>query len=136
MVMLFIISSVIASTYPAHRALEDVRAMKKIFSSNLLHPLLSNLIIRSKNDVVVYWQTLHHKRVTSQQFIIHLRSSCTKTMTKRLNEHNITFEMLKSTFEDNCDDRQAFNNQLQIARVKRKAWHDKIWNNFTGRKLT
>ena len=55
MVMLFIISSVIASTYPAYRALEDVRAMKKLFSSNLLHPLLSNLTIRSKNDVVVYW---------------------------------------------------------------------------------
>ena len=126
----------IASTYPAHRALEDVRAKKKIFSSNLLHPLLSNLTIHSKNDVVVYWQTLHHERVTSQQFIIHLRSSCTKTMAKRLNEYNITFEMLKSTFEDNCDDRQAFNNQLQIARVKRKAWHDKIWNHFTGQKLT
>ena len=32
-----------------------------------------------------------------------------------MNEYNITFEMLKSTFEQNCDDRQVFNNQLQIA---------------------
>ena len=73
---------------------------------------------------------------TSQQFIIHLGSLCIKTMAKCLNEHNITIEMLKSVFEQNRDDRQAFNNELQIAKVKRKGWCDKIWNHFTGRKPT
>ena len=136
MVTLFIISSVIISNHLAHRAMEDVRAMKKIFCCNLLHPVLSNLSIRSKSDIVGHWRTLHHERATSQQFIIHLGSSCTKTMAKCLNEHNITIEMLKSVFEQNCDDRQAFNNELQIAGVKRKGWRDKIWNHFTGRKPT
>ena len=42
----------------------------------------------------------HHERVTSQ-FIIHFGSLCTKRMAKRLNEYNITFKMLKSTFEQN-----------------------------------
>ena len=99
MVTLFIILSVIISNHLAHRAMEDVRAMKKIFCCNLLHPVLSNLSIRSKSDIVGHWQTLHHERATSQQFIIHLGSLCTKTMAKRLNEHNITIEMLKSVFE-------------------------------------
>ena len=136
MVTSFLFSCVIISNYPAHRAMEDVRAMKRIFCSNLLHPVLSNLSIRSKSDIVGHWQTLHHERVTSQQFIIHLGSSCTKTMAKRLNESNITIDVLKSVFEQNCDDRQAFNNELQMAGVKRKGWRDKIWNHFTGRKPT
>ena len=117
-----LISSVTVSTYLAHRVMEDVRAMKRIFSSNLLHSVLSNLTIRSKTDIVGYWQTLHHERVTShcsQQFIIHFGSLCTKRMAKRLNEYNFTFEMLKSTFQQNCDDRQDFNNELQIAGIKR-----------------
>jgi len=57
-------------------------------------------------------------------------------MAKRLNENNITIDVLKSVFEQNCDDRQAFNNELQMAGVKRKGWRDKIWNHFTGRKPT
>ena len=48
-------------------------------------------------------------------------------MAKLLNEHSITYEMLKSTFEDNCDDSQAFDSQLHEAGVKRKAWRDKIY---------
>ena len=52
-----------------------------------------------KSDIVGHRQTLLHERATSQQFTIHLGSSCTKTMAKRLNEHNITIEMLKSVFE-------------------------------------
>ena len=136
MVMVFCNSAVTDSSYPAHRALEDVRAMKRIFSSDLLHPLLSNLTIQSKSNIVAYWQRLHHERIVSQQFIIHLWRAYTKMMAKRLNEHGITYEMLKSTFEDNCDDRQAFDSQLHEAGVKRKAWRDKIWDHFTGRKST
>ena len=32
----------------------DIHAMKRIFSSNLVHLLLSNQTIRNKNDVVIY----------------------------------------------------------------------------------
>ena len=120
----------------AHRAMEDARAMKRIFPSNLLYPVLSNLSIRSKSDIVGHWQTLNHERVTSQQFIIHLGTSCTKMMAKRLNEHNTTIDVLKFIFEQSFDDCQSFNNKLQMTEVKRKGWSDKIWNHFTGRKPT
>ena len=36
----------------AHRALEDVRAVKRIFYSNVLHSLLSNLTIQSKSGIL------------------------------------------------------------------------------------
>ena len=61
MVTSFIILSVIISNHLAHRAMEDVRAMKKIFCCNLLHPVLSNLSIHSKSDIVGHWRTLHHE---------------------------------------------------------------------------
>ena len=126
MVTSFIISSVIISNHLAHRALEDVRAMEKIFCSNLLHDALSKLSIRNKSDIVGHCHALHHERATSQQFIIHPGRCCTKMMAKHLNEHNITIEMLKSISKQNFDDRQAFNNELQIAGVKRKGWHDNM----------
>ena len=99
MVTSFIILSVIISNHLAHRAMEDVRAMKKVF---LLQLSVASCFVQpeySKSDIVGHWQTLHHERAISQQFTIHLGSSCTKTMAKRLNEHNITIEMLKSVFE-------------------------------------
>ena len=121
MVMVLCNSAITDSSYPAHQALEDVRAMKRIFYSDLLYPLLSNLTIQSKSNIVAYWQMLHHERIVSQQFIIHFERACTRTMAKRLNEHSITYKILKSTFTDNCDDRQAFDSQLHKAGVKRKA---------------
>ena len=39
-------------------------------------------------------------------------------MAKHLNEYSTTYKMLKSTFKDNCDDRQAFDSQLHDAGVK------------------
>lgn len=77
-------------TYNAHRALEDVCAMKRIFSSDLLYPLLSNPTIQSKSNMVAYWQMLHHERIVSQQFIIHFGTACTKTMAKHLNEYIVS----------------------------------------------
>ena len=85
---------------------------------------------------MAYWQNLHHERIASQQYIVHFGRSCAKMMAKCLNEHGITYKMLKSTFEDNCDDHHTFDSQLHEAGVKQKAWCDKIWRHFTGRKLT
>ena len=50
--------------------------------------------------------------------MIHFGRTCTKTMAKHLNEHGNTYEMFKSTFEDNCDNRQVFDSQLHEAEVK------------------
>ena len=103
-------SAVTDSSYPAHQALEDVHAMKTTCPAIYY--------IQSNSNIVAYWKMLHQKRMVSQQFIIHFGKACTKMMAKCLNEHSITYEMLKSTFEDNCDNRQAFDSQLHEWRNK------------------
>ena len=116
--------------HTTHRALEGVHAMKRIFYSNVLHSLLSNLTIQSKSGILAKpasWKDC---------FSTIYGRFRTKMMAKHLNEHGNTYEMFRSTFEDNCDNFQAFDSQLHEAGVKRKAWRDKIWYHFTRQKST
>ena len=46
-------------------------------------------------------------------------------MAKCLSRLKISYEMLKSAFEDNVDDSQAFHDFLHGAGITRKAWCEK-----------
>ena len=117
-----------------HRALEDVRAMQRIFSTNNLKPLLSLLTIRSKAQIVEHWQQKHQELATMQQYTIHFGRSCTKAMSKRLSQLKLSYDALKSVFDDNIDNRQAFNKQLHKSGITRKAWCEKMWEHFRSRR--
>ena len=51
-------------------------------------------------------------------------------MAKRLGQLKLPYEVLKSAFEDNMDNIQAFHECLREAGITRKAWRDKIWSHF------
>ena len=120
----------------AHRALEDVKAMKRFFSNSALSLILTQLTVRCREQIVAQWQQKHQELATVQQYAVRFGRSCTKAMAKCLSRLNMTYEMLKSAFEDNVDDRQAFYDFLRGAGITRKAWCEKIWNHFRlgGRK--
>lgn len=118
----------------AHRALEDVKAMKRIFCSEALSPLLNQLTIRNREQIVANWQLKHQELSTIQKYAVQFGRSCTKAMAKRLSQLKLPYEMLQSTFEDNFDDRQAFYGYLRKAGITRKVWREKIWTHFQGRR--
>ena len=107
--------------------MEDVKAMDRIFSSTALESFLSLLTIRSKDQIVAQWKQKHQELATMQKYTVHFGRSCTKVM---------SYDTLKSAFADNVDDRQAFYDYLRGAGINRKAWHEKIWDHFRGRKPT
>ena len=110
-----------------------MKAMKRIFSNSALSPVVTQLTIR-REQIVAQWQHKHQELATVQEYAVCLGRGCTKAMAKCLSRLKITYEMLKSAFEDNVDDRQAFHDFLRGAGITRKAWCEKIWNHFRGRK--
>ena len=116
----------------AHRALEDVKAMERIFSSTALSPLLTQLTIRSREQIVAQWHLKHQELSTVQKYVVCFGRICTKAIAKRLGELDLPYDMLKSAFEDNMDDSQAFHECLRKAGITRKGWRDKIWTHFRG----
>ena len=73
--------------------MEDVKAMKAVFSSNLMRDVMSNLSIRSHAQIVTYWQQKSREWLNTQQFVTYLGRDCTRTMALRLNERGILLYM-------------------------------------------
>ena len=95
--------------------------MKQIFSSEALSPLLTQLTIRSREQIVAHWHHKHQELATVQKYAVRFGRSCTKAMAKCLSRLKLAYEDLKSTFDDNIDDRQAFYDCLRKAEITRKA---------------
>ena len=53
----------------AHRAMEDVKAMVAVFSSDLLKNVLSQLTFQSQAQILSYWQDRSKEWLDAQQFV-------------------------------------------------------------------
>ena len=84
----------------AHRAMADVRAMKDVFTSSNLAPLLAKLTLRSKSEVHKAWSSKNNDRAISQQLIGKMGKDCTKKMAIRLHENGITYDHLHQGFQN------------------------------------
>ena len=116
-----------------YRALEDVKAMRQIFTTDTMNPVLSQLTIRNGCQITDQWQAKWNEWVAAQQFVVHFGRGCTKTMAIRLKEWNITYDELKSFFSE-YNTSEAFDDQLCQRGIHRKAWRNKIWLHFSGQK--
>lgn len=113
----------------AHRAMADVRAMKEVFASSKLEPLLARLTLRSKSEIYKSWSSKNNERTISQQLIGRLGKDCTKKMAIRLHEDGITYDSLQTAFQ-HCSSEQEFDKWLHNAGVRLKNWRKKICHHF------
>jgi len=111
--------------------MEDVKAMKAVFSSNLMKTVLSQLTIRSHAQIVAYWQERIKEWLGAQQFVTHMGRDCTQTMAVRLNKWDLTYDRLRETFDKCKTDEASFHHHLLEAGVSRRAWQSKIWLHFS-----
>ena len=103
--------------------------MANIFSTSCLKPLLSQLTIRSKDQIVGRWEQKHRERALMQMHTFYFGQSCTLAMAKCLDRLDLSYDLLKS-FADNSDNRQTFYDQLNLYGFTRKAWCEKLWEHF------
>ena len=96
--------------FTAHHAMEDVKAMEAVFSSDLMKTVFSQLTIQSHPQIVAYWQERSKEWLGAQQFVAHMGRECTGTMALRLNERDLTY--VRDTFDKCNAEETSFHDHL------------------------
>ena len=70
-------------TYNVHRAMDDVVAMERLFTSTPLVSLLSSLTIWSMQKLIQEWNIKVQKNKRIQQLVLGFKQDTTKPMAQR-----------------------------------------------------
>lgn len=116
-------------TYNAHRALDDVVAMERLFTNTPLVSLLSSLTIWNMQKLIQEWNGKVQKNNRIQQLVIGFKQDTSKSMAKRLELLGLSYDYLKVQYESTSSP-DAFVKWLRSVGVKHKAWHGKICTHF------
>ena len=96
--------------------MKDVRAMKKIFTSTMLEPVLAQLTLRNKAELHKTWSDKNSDRLVSQQLIRKMGKDCSKKMAVRLNDMGVSYDQLQQGFKD-CSTEEEFHQWLRESGV-------------------
>ena len=116
-------------TYNAHRAMDDVVAMERLFTKTPLVSLLSSLTIWNIHKLTLEWDAKMQKNNRIQQLVIGFKQDTTKSMAKRLELLGLSYEYLKIQYES-ASSPECFVKWLCSVGLKHKAWHQKICMHF------
>ena len=117
------------ATYDAHRALEDVRAMEKLFTSTAFVSILSSLTIWNSQQLLQAWNDKTNKNNRVQQIVRGFKLDCTKRMAQRLELLGLSYTYLKEQYEC-AKSTEEFVKWLKSVGVNYKVWHEKICMHF------
>ena len=78
--------------------MEDVRAMKKVFTTTTLKPILTNLTMRMKEAIEKNWIGKCNDRLISQQYIAKMGKKCSEKLAFCLHEKGVTYNQLHEAF--------------------------------------
>ena len=115
--------------------MEDVKAMKAVFTGDLMKDMLSQLSVQPHGQIVAYWQQKSKEWLSTQQFMTHMGRDCMRTMAVHFNEWGITYDDLRDTFEKCKTDETVFHSHLLKAGVARRPWRNKLWQHFSKNNL-
>ena len=113
------------ATYDAHRALEDVRAMEKLFTSTAFVSILSSLTIWNSQQLLQAWNDKTNKNNRVQQIVRGFKLDCTKRMAQRLELLGLSYTYLKEQYEG-AKSTEEFVKWLKSVGVNYKVWHEKF----------
>ena len=122
-------------TYNAHRAMDDVVAMERLFINTPLVSLLSSLTIWNMHKVTQEWNSKVQRNNRIQQLAIEFKQNTSKSMAQRLESLGLSYEYLKEQYESTSSP-DAFVKWLRSVGIKHKAWHEKICTHFKKKVCT
>ena len=110
--------------------MEDVKAMRAVFTSDLMKDVLSKLSVQFHDQIIAYWHQKSKEWLSAQQFVTHMGRDCTQTMAMHLNKWGITYDDLRDIFEKCKTDETVFHSHLLEAGAARRPWQNKLWQHF------
>lgn len=108
----------------------DVEAAVKIFSTSTLQPVLEQLTVRSKAQVVADWTQKQNNWKSKQDFTSKIEK-CTDKMALHLKEKGFSYKRMESIFSS-CVSHEEFDKHLERAKI-RKPWRKILWQHFLGK---
>ena len=105
-------------SYDAHRALGDVDAMVKLFTTTPLASLLSNMTARNVQHMCNIWNENMQVYNRVQNLVVQFKKDSTKRMAERLDKLGLTYTYIKKQYEASTDD--EFSQWLHTVGVNQK----------------
>ena len=112
----------------AHRALGDVDAMVKLFTTTTLASLLSSMTVRNVQQMCNIWNENMQVYNRVQNLVVQFKQDSTKRMAERLDKLRLTYTYIKEQYEASTDDK--FSQWLHTVGISRKKWLCKITDHF------
>ena len=110
--------------------MEDVRAMKKVFTTATLTPILTNLTLRTKESIEKVWSEKRNDRSISQQYIAKMGKRCSEKLAICLHEKSVTYDQLHEAFQ--AYSAMEFDDWLKKSGVRLKKWRNNIQIHFSS----
>ena len=110
--------------------MKDLQNLKRVFTTVTLSPILTNLTLRSNEEVWKKWYKKWRERLISQPYITKMRSFCSVKMAVCLHDWGITYDQLCAAFALSNSE-EEFDQWMQSAGVRLKRWRDNIENYFS-----
>ena len=130
--MLFEVSkSLLLPITGAHRALEDVQMMIKIFiSSGHFNDIFKSLTIRSATQIITDWKNTLEAYLVQNEAQNLYGSHTSKAMAICLKQNRLSYEVLQEMFR-RCQSQESFDNMIKDSGVKHKNWRQQLWEHFS-----
>ena len=107
----------------------DVQNMKQIFMTAMLRPVLTNLTVRTKEEMWKNSSKRWSDRRISQPYIEKMGKLCSVKLALCLNRKEITYDQLCAVSVISSS--EEFDEWLEEAGIRRKKWRDNIRNHFS-----
>ena len=108
----------------------DVQNMKQIFTTTMLRPILTNLTVRTGEEMWKNSSKRWNDRRISQAYIAKMGKLCSPKLAICLHEKGITYDQLCAAFLRFSS--KEFEKWLKENGVRLKKWRDNIRNHFSN----
>ena len=106
--------------------MEDIQALKQIFTVPALAPVLAHLTIRTKVKIHEKW----FKKWVSKPYIDKMGRNCSESMAVSLSKNEVSYELMEKVFLSYNTNPEEYDKWLKEKGVKLKKWRSNIQNHF------
>ena len=109
--------------------MEDIQALKQVFTTTSLTPILKKLTIKTKEEIWKKWYEKWYARLISQPYIAKMGKYCSQSLAMCLHNKGITYDQLRAA----C---VAYNSEecdmwMKGEGIKLKKWRNNIQDHFS-----
>ena len=103
------------------RVMEDIQAMKQVFTTTALTPILKNLTIKTKEEI---WKKWYKK-----WYVRRMGNYCSQSLAMCLHNKGITYDQLQAASVAYSS--EEYDKWMKREGIRLKKWRDNIQNHFS-----